>query len=422
MAVDLLGLGMLVVAFVLATALPLNLGAVLFAFALVLATVAGVPTAEVFGGFPTQIVVLLIGVTYLANTARRNGTIDVLVAGACRLTRDRVGLTPWVMFALAAVLSAIGVLVAPAVVAPVAMSLAARTRIPQALMGILLVHGAGAGAMSPLSVYGVFVPGLLRRQGIEIEPGPFFLIGFLANLAAAAVVVTVVHLVRRRRPAPGGPAVPAPLASSDVPTGPEDEESRARVTPIVLLTVALIACLIVGAFLGLDVGLLAIAAAVVLALFRPGDDRAAIAAVPWSLIFLVAGTVSYVGVMEHVGSLERFGQAVFGIGSAVVAVLVLGYLAGLTSAVAASTGVMTAVFALALPLLQNGGLWATAVAGYLVVAATMVDVSPFSGQGASVIANATEDHRAAVYRSFLLYGAAVTAVAPFAVWLVVIAL
>jgi di/tricarboxylate transporter len=213
--------------------------------------------------------------------------------------------------------------------------------------------------------------------------------------------------------APAGPTGGSP--------GTADQGTR-RSTPVVVLTLLAIAAVVVGAVLGLDVGLMAIAAAVLLALVSPSRDRAALAEVPWSLVFLVAGTVTYVGLMDSIGALDRFGSLVVGIGAAALAVLAMGYVSGITSAIASSTGVMTAMIALAVPLLQTGALPVTAVVGYIVVAATIVDVSPFSGQGASVIANATADERPTVYRAFLYYGGIVTAVAPLLVWLGVIVL
>lgn len=52
----------------------------------------------------------------------------------------------------------------------------------------------------------------------------------------------------------------------------------------------------------------------------------------------------------------------------------------------------------------------------LAVASTVVDVSPYSTNGALVLANAKEVDPDAFYRQLLIYGAIVVAVAPLLVW------
>ena len=56
----------------------------------------------------------------------------------------------------------------------------------------------------------------------------------------------------------------------------------------------------------------------------------------------------------------------------------------------------------------------------LAVAATVVDVSPYSTNGALVLANAQGVDQEAFYKKLLAYGAVVVAVAPPLVWLALV--
>ena len=58
----------------------------------------------------------------------------------------------------------------------------------------------------------------------------------------------------------------------------------------------------------------------------------------------------------------------------------------------------------------------------LAVASTIVDVSPFSTNGALVLANAHGVDPDRFFRQLLAYGALVTAVAPIVVWLIFVVL
>ena len=75
----------LVAMFVVATALPINMGAVAFAMAFLVGTVfVGMKAEQIIAGFPGDLFITLVGITYLFAIAQKNGTIDFLVHFAVR--------------------------------------------------------------------------------------------------------------------------------------------------------------------------------------------------------------------------------------------------------------------------------------------------------------------------------------------------
>ena len=94
-------------------------------------------------------VIILVGVTYLFAIANNNGTVDWLVHAAVRAVGGRVALIPWVMFAITAVLTAIGAVspAACAIIGPIALGFAGRYGISPLMMGMFVVHGAQAGVL-----------------------------------------------------------------------------------------------------------------------------------------------------------------------------------------------------------------------------------------------------------------------------------
>jgi di/tricarboxylate transporter len=110
----------LVVIFAIATVFPINMGALAFVAAFLVGTLSvGLSTEailgsdEVAGGFPAELVLTLIGVTYLFAIAQNNGTVDLLVRGAVRLVGGHIAAMPWIMFAVTGLLTAIGALSPP---------------------------------------------------------------------------------------------------------------------------------------------------------------------------------------------------------------------------------------------------------------------------------------------------------------------
>jgi hypothetical protein len=76
---------------------------------------------------------------------------------------------------------------------------------------------------------------------------------------------------------------------------------------------------------------------------------------------------------------------------------------------------------LAIPFLESGEIGAIGVIAALSVASTVVDVSPFSTNGALVLANAPEGtDRDRFYRQILAYGGIVVVLGPLIAWLVLV--
>ena len=109
MSPEIISILALVAIFAIATFLPINMGALAFVAAFLVGTLAvGMTTDDIIAGFPGELVLTLIGVTYLLAIAQNNGTVDLLVRGAVKLVAGRVAFIPWIMFAVTGVLTAIG--------------------------------------------------------------------------------------------------------------------------------------------------------------------------------------------------------------------------------------------------------------------------------------------------------------------------
>ena len=82
-----------------------------------------------------------------------------------------------------------------------------------------------------------------------------------------------------------------------------------------------------------------------------------------------------------------------------------------------ATAIIGVAIALAVPFLQAGEIGTVGVIVALSVSSTIVDVSPFSANGALVLANAQDVDRDRFYKQILAYSAIVVAVGPFLAWL-----
>jgi len=128
-------------------------------------------------------------------------------------------------------------------------------------------------------------------------------------------------------------------------------------------------------------------------------------------------------VLDKMGTIDFVGHSVAGLASPLAAALLLCFVGAVVSAFASSTAVLGSLIPLAVPFLQ--GEAAVGAIGFIcamAVSSTIVDVSPFSTNGALVLANARGVPRDVFFRQLLVYGAVVTVAAPVVVWLLFVVL
>ena len=206
MSPEMISIYALVTMFVIATVLPVNMGVLAFVGAFLVGTlVAGQSTKDIIAGFPGGLFLTLVGITYLFALAQNNGTIDWLVQLAVRAVRGRIGAIPWIMFGIAAVLTAVGAVSpgAVAIIAPIALGFAAQYRISPLLMGLMVVHGAQAGGFSPISIYGGITNGVVAAAGLPLNEIATFLASLGVNFAVCRPAVRVARrpqLLGKRAP------------------------------------------------------------------------------------------------------------------------------------------------------------------------------------------------------------------------------
>lgn len=407
-AVQIIPLVVLVVMFVVATKWPLNIGVMgLVASFGVGYFMLGMTDKEILAEFPASIVLTIIGVTYFFGMAQKNGTIDVIVQNCVRLVRGKTLLLPWVFFLMAAALTALGTFspAAVALLAPAAIGFAYESRIHPVLMGAFIINGAHAGGFSPLSVAGVLVHDIAIENGFPISQGALFAASFALNLILSVLTIVLFALLGQLRDGRGGQHFELDASRTSRPHGQQ------------ILTLVLIAAMLVCTLgFHMPIGFVALSAGLLLALINIKEHQTFIGGISWSTVLLVAGMITYVSLLQHVGVIDTLAEQALALGAPLLIALVLCYVIGVGSAFASSTALLTAFIPMAGPLLATSSLSASGTVAALAIAATVVDVSPFSTDGALIVANARDDDRQRVYRQLMMYAGAVVLVAPLLAW------
>ena len=151
-----------------------------------------------------------------------------------------------------------------------------------------------------------------------------------------------------------------------------------------------------------------------LALLDPSAGSLAVSKIDWPTVFMVGGIVTFVGVLQKMGAVDLLGQAAKQVGTPMVAALTICAVSGLISAFASTTGILAALVPLTLPLVAAGGVAGWALICALGVCASIVDCSPFSTTGATLVASAAAEERPRLTSWLLRWGLAMVVVGPVA--------
>ena len=389
----------------------------------------------------------------------------------------RIALIPWVFFVVTALLSGFGSVVpaAIAIIAPMGMGFARRYGIKPLLMGLMVINGATAGGFSPLSIFGTITNQVVERYDLPGSPVLLFLASLIFNFALGLICYFLFggrDLLGKRdtghglddaadargaevgttEPAgddvtpgtvapggvvPGGGTEPGGEKSTSSYHDPDrraarrslqttmvkDTDDDAQVTTldrtrVITLIGLLVLAIMVVPPLNQDVGFTAISIAVVISLFSPKVSKGAVSKIAWPTVLLICGIVTYVELMQRLGTIDWLGNQVAGMGAPLFAALIICFIGAVVSAFASTTGILGALIPLAVPFLLTGSVGEIGMIIALAISSSVVDSSPFSTSGALVVANSPEDQRDRVFKQLMVWGFSMVVIAPIVTWLI----
>ena len=422
----------------------LNPGFLSIFFAIIVgAGFGGLKVTAILEGWPIQLFMILLGVTFMFAIAQQNGSITKFSAYAVRLAKGNTALIPLIIFLLVTLIATIGPgnIAATALMAPVAMAIAARINMSAFLMTLLVVGAANGAAFSPFAPTGIISMGLVSKMagalGItqsvtalewkihfnsEVAQG-------LVNVGGFFVLGGWAWITRQRG---------AAINIDEIAPKPEPFDSKQWLTlgsigalivlvmlPGLPMTKALLAPW--AAQMLVNVGTVAFLLSGILMLFNVADVKESIKRVPWGVMIMVCGVTVLIDVMEKTGGLNAIVKMIGAISNPTSVHFWLGLFTGVISAYSSSSGVVMPMFLPLVPgLMKELGLMGTPaqvqhaidMISSINIGAHLVDTSPLSTLGALCIACAGEhEDKAKLFRNLLIWGLSMSVVGAVVCWL-----
>jgi di/tricarboxylate transporter len=405
-----ISVGALVLAVLLSCTTTINVGLVSMAMALIVGVfLGGLTPSAVLEGFPTDLMVTLIGVTLLFSIAECNGTLARLTRHVTRVCRGHAGVLPIMFFALGFVVATIGAGATPAsaLLAPPAMATAARAGVPPLLMAIMAGNGALAGTLSPFAPTGIVAHGVMQRinlGGVEWQT-------FAYNALAHTLVGFGGFLLL------GGWR----LFLRDGGTVRAEDEQPNEMDMRHWLTAAGIVLLIATvAGLGMNVGMMGLIIATALILLRTVNEAQAIQRMPWGVILMVTGVTVLISMMQETQGIALIVSGIARVSTPQTVEPIVAFGTGLVSVYSSTSGVVLPAFLPMAPELAQrlGGIDPLNIAWTMNISASLVDLSSLSTVGALFIAGAPPGVDVkALFNGLLVWGLTMSVVGALLCWI-----
>lgn len=369
----------LVIAVTLSCTTAVNIGVLSMSLALIIGVFFGdMSPGAVLNGFPVNLFTTLLGVTLLFSIAESNGTLSRVTGRAVALCRGHAGWLPVMFFMVGFGIATIGAGATPAsaLLAPPAMAIAGRAKIPPLVMAIMAGNGVLAGTLSPFAPTGIVAHGVMEQIGL----GGVEWYTFAFNALAHALVGVGGFFMF------GG----WKLFKNSTQSVALESHDMAIMEKQHWLTIAgIIMLIILVAGFSFDVGMVALIIATVLILLRTVDEAVAIKGIPWSVILMVTGVTVLITLLRETEGLDLITTGIANVATAGTINPIVAFTAGIISVYSSTSGVVLPAFLPMVPsLAEQLGMDPLNIAWSMNVSASLVDLSSLSTVGALYIASA----------------------------------
>jgi di/tricarboxylate transporter len=402
----------------------LNVGFLGIAFGIIVGGVfAGTPASKVMNAFPLSLFMILVGVTFLFGMAQTNGTMEKLTAYSIRACKGNTALVPIIIYILATFITTIGPgnIAGCALMAPVAMAIASKVKMPAFLMTLLVVGACNGAAFSPFAPTGIISNGIIAKCAPELGIPADYLntlawkIHFNSTIAQGFVniggffVMGGLKWIREQKG--------AALDIDELAPKPEPFNAAQKTT--LLLVAILIILVVVPGLPGVkgtlpktitnmlsNVGSISFVLSIVLMLTGYGDSKAAVKVMPWPVIMMVCGVSVLIDVMDKAGGLNFLVEVMASVAGPTTICFWTAFVPAVISAYSSSSGVVMPMFLPMTPgLVELTGGDPIAIISAIDVGSHLVDTSPLSTLGALCIASAGEEEdKGVLFRKLLIWG------------------
>ncbi|MCO5785053.1 C4-dicarboxylate ABC transporter [Pseudomonas sp. G11-1] len=400
----------------------INIGLFAIAFAYLIGCfVMGLSPSEVIGMWPLKMFFIIFAVCLFYSFAIVNGTLEKLSEHLLYRCRNVPHLLPYAIFFTSALIAAMGAgyYTVLAFMAPITLMLCEKTRMSLIIGAMSVNYGALGGANFVSSQSGIIFRSLMVNSGIAEEVAFINSFGIFAStmLIPLAVITVLVFFTGHRKSMQG-----ASLGVS-LPTAFNQQQKTTLWLTLLMMALVLMAPIAhlifpdsaTATFINskMDIGLIASVFSVIALLLKLGDERKAMASVPWSTLIMICGVGMLISIAIKAGTIDMLASWIGTNIPTSLVPLAFGVVAALMSLFSSTLGVVTpALFPIVPSIAGNLGLDPMIIFICIVAGAQATSISPFSSGGSLMLgACPNEEARSGLFSQLLFRAAPIGIVA-----------
>ena len=401
----------------------INIGLFAIAFSYIIGCfVMGLKPGQVIELWPLKIFFVIFSVCLFYSFAMINGTLEKMAEHLLYRCRKVPYLLPYAIFLTATVIAAMGAgyYTVLAFMAPLTLILCQRTGMGLILGGLAVNYGALCGANFVSSQSGIIFRGLMANAGVAEDQAFVYASAIFAATLVVPIIVISLFVLFSRKQASSGTA--GDLMNMDVPS-PLNGQQRTTL----LLTLAMMAIVLAAPLASLalpdnatvsfvnakiDIGLIASVFSVIALMLKLGDEKKAIASLPWGTLIMICGMGMLISLAIKAGTIDQLSAWISGNIPRLLVPVMFGVVAGIMSLFASTLGVVTPALFPAVPgLAASLSIDPMLMFVAIVVGAQATSISPFSSGGSLILGSAPDEARATLFPQLLLRAAPIGFVA-----------
>ncbi|AEF21118.1 SLC13 family permease [Pseudomonas fulva] len=412
----------IVVAVALGYKTKINIGLFAIAFAYLIGCFGmGLSPSDVINMWPLKIFFIIFSVCLFYSFATVNGTLEKLAEHLIYHCRRVPQLLPFAVFFTSTVIAGMGAgyYTVLAFMAPITLLLCQRTGMGLIVGGMAVNYGALSGANFMSSQSGIIFRGLMTNVGLSDSDAFINAFGiFVSTLIIPLLVISAFVFMTRE-----GRAMKTAVFDTSEPAPLNREQKITLWLTLAMMAIVLaapIAHILLPAngtitFINskMDIGLIASIFSVIALLLKLGDERKAMASVPWATLIMICGVGMLISVAIKAGTIDVLASWIGGSIPPVLVPVVFGVVAAIMSLFSSTLGVVTpALFPMVLPIAQSMGIEPMVLFIAIVVGAQATSISPFSSGGSLILGScASEQSRTSLFPQLLFKAAPIGFVA-----------
>jgi di/tricarboxylate transporter len=419
---SLLVVAAIVVAVALGYKTKINIGLFAIAFAYLIGCFGmGLSPSEIISMWPLKIFFIIFSVCLFYSFATVNGTLEKLAEHLIYRCRHVPQLLPFAVFFTATVIAAMGAgyYTVLAFMAPLTLLLCGRTGMSLIVGGLAVNYGALSGANFVSSQSGIIFRGLMTNSGVSENDAFVNAFGIFASTLIIPLIVISGFVFLSS----GGKKLKGMAFAATAPGALNSQQKTTLWLTLLMMAIVLAAPIAsiafpnnaTAAFINskMDIGLIASLFSVIALLLKLGDERKAMASVPWGTLVMICGVGMLISVAIKAGTIDALASW---IGSSIPPILipiVFGIIASFMSLFSSTLGVVTpALFPMVPAIASTMGFDPMVLFIAIVVGAQATSISPFSSGGSLILGSCTtEQSRTSLFPQLLFRAAPIGFVA-----------